>query len=46
MSEICYQIEPNLTVEEFKEVLIKSTLGERRPIDDENILLKMLAGLS
>jgi GNAT superfamily N-acetyltransferase len=44
MSEICYQIEPNLTVEEFKEVLIKSNLGERRPIDDEKILLKMLAG--
>lgn len=31
---IKYQIEKNLPPIEFKELLIKSTLGERRPIDD------------
>lgn len=31
---IQYQIENDLSAEEFKNLLIKSTLGERRPIDD------------
>ena len=31
---IKYQIENNLSPLEFKELLIKSTLGERRPVDD------------
>lgn len=31
---IVYQIENNLSPEEFKALLVKSTLGERRPIDD------------
>ena len=31
---IKYQIENNISPSEFKELLIKSTLGERRPIDD------------
>lgn len=31
---IKYQIENNLSPEEFKSVLIKSTLGERRPVED------------
>ncbi|HEY9113601.1 MAG TPA: GNAT family N-acetyltransferase [Bacteroidales bacterium] len=31
---IQYQIENNLSPDEFKELLIKSTLGERRPVDD------------
>jgi predicted N-acetyltransferase YhbS len=31
---IKYQIENNISPNEFKELLIKSTLGERRPIDD------------
>lgn len=31
---ITYQIERSLSPEEFKELLIKSTLGERRPVDD------------
>ena len=31
---ITYQIENNLSPEEFKDVLIKSTLGERRPVED------------
>ena len=31
---IKYQIENNISPDEFKELLIKSTLGERRPVDD------------
>lgn len=31
---IKYQIENNISPIEFKELLIKSTLGERRPVDD------------
>lgn len=31
---IKYQIENNLSPKEFKNLLIKSTLGERRPVDD------------
>lgn len=31
---ITYQIENNLSPVEFRELLIKSTLGERRPIND------------
>jgi len=39
---ITYQIENNLSVEEFRAVLIASTLGERRPIDEPERLQKML----
>lgn len=39
---IKYQIENDLNVDEFKAVLIKSTLGERRPVDDEERLATML----
>jgi predicted N-acetyltransferase YhbS len=39
---IHYQIENELGVEEFRELLIQSTLGERRPIDDIERLSKML----
>lgn len=31
---ITYQVEQSLSPSEFKELLIKSTLGERRPVDD------------
>jgi len=31
---IKYQIENNISPNEFRELLIKSTLGERRPVDD------------
>ncbi len=31
---IKYQIENNISPKEFQELLIKSTLGERRPVDD------------
>lgn len=37
-----YQIEENLSVEEFTEVLMKSTLGERRPINEPDRIAKML----
>jgi predicted N-acetyltransferase YhbS len=39
---IDYKIEKDLTVEEFQTVLIKSTLGERRPVDDLERLQAML----
>ena len=39
--DIIYQVEKDLSVEEFRNLLIRSTLGERRPIDDSNKLEKM-----
>ena len=44
MSEVLYATEPNLTAEEFREVLIASTLAERRPADDLARLDRMLRG--
>ena len=32
--EVVYQVEPNLAAEEFIGVLVRSTLGERRPVED------------
>jgi len=40
---ITYALEPNLSVSEFKQVLIASGLAERRPIEDTPRLEKMLA---
>lgn len=40
---ITYAIEKNLSVEEFKSVLNRSTLGERRPVDDNARLSKMVS---
>lgn len=40
---ITYQTETNLSPQEFKELLIKSTLGERRPIEDEARIEAMVA---
>lgn len=40
---ILYAVEPNLDVEEFRSVLIASSLGERRPIKDTYRLDRMLA---
>ncbi len=34
--------EPELTVEEFRAVLVASTLGERRPVDEPERLARML----
>jgi predicted N-acetyltransferase YhbS len=41
-SLITYQIENELSVEDFRLVLKNSTLGERRPIDDTERLVLML----
>ena len=40
--KIEYALEPGLGVEEFRAVLILSSLGERRPVDDVNRLERML----
>lgn len=39
---ITYQVENDLTAEEFIDVLKKSTLGERRPVDEPERIMKML----
>ena len=39
---ITYALEPDLAAEEFRAVLIASTLGERRPVDDLARLERML----
>ena len=39
---ITYHIEETVTVDEFREVLIHSTLGERRPVDHPETLAIML----
>lgn len=38
-----YQFEPGLSVEEFIDVLIRSTLAERRPIQNRTMMAGMLA---
>jgi predicted N-acetyltransferase YhbS len=40
---IDYQLEPDLSVEEFIDVLVRSTLAERRPVADRPSIAKMLA---
>lgn len=40
--EICYSMEPGLSAEEFRAVLIASTLAERRPVEDLERLGRML----
>lgn len=39
---IKYQIENSISPKEFKDLLIKSTLGERRPIEDDDRLKGMV----
>ena len=39
---IDYRIERSISVEEFKAVLVNSTLGARRPVDDDATLSKMI----
>jgi len=43
MNEVVYQIEPDLNVEDFLEVLQRSTLAERRPVDEPETIRAMLA---
>ncbi len=42
MSQIHYSVEPGLEVAEFVDVLVRSTLAERRPVDDLNRVESML----
>lgn len=39
---IDYQLEPELSADEFIDVLVRSTLGERRPVDDRERIELML----
>lgn len=41
MDEIVYSLEKSLDPDEFVEVLKKSTLAERRPVDDEQRITSM-----
>jgi predicted N-acetyltransferase YhbS len=41
--EVTYQIEPGLGAEEFVDVLVRSTLAERRPVDEPDQIRGMLA---
>jgi predicted N-acetyltransferase YhbS len=47
MTEVIYQVEPTLSVEEFLDVLERSNLAERRPVDEPETIRGMLknAGL-
>ena len=42
MSSINYQLEPKLEAEEFIDCLVRSTLAERRPVDDRETIDGML----
>jgi predicted N-acetyltransferase YhbS len=42
MTEVAYQIEPGLNSAEFLEVLQRSTLAERRPVDEPETIRAML----
>lgn len=39
---ITYQITPNLSTEDFIDILNRSTLGERRPVDDSECIESMI----
>jgi predicted N-acetyltransferase YhbS len=40
--QIAYSLEPNLSVRAFRDILVTSTLAERRPINDAERLERML----
>ncbi len=42
MDEVAYQLEPALGVDEFLDVLERSTLAERRPVDEPETIRAML----
>ncbi len=42
-SAITYSVDRTITAAEFRELLVASTLGERRPVDDLGRLAAMLA---
>jgi hypothetical protein len=39
---LTYQLEPDLTVEDFIDVLVRSTLAERRPVSERHTIGAML----
>ena len=43
MTEFLYQTEPRLTAEEFIDLLHRSTLAERRPVSEPDVIAGMLA---
>jgi GNAT superfamily N-acetyltransferase len=43
MMDVTYQLEPHLSPAEFIDVLVRSTLAERRPIHDADAIAAMLA---
>ena len=43
MPAVTYRLEPDLAPEEFVDVLVRSTLAERRPVDDLATIRAMLA---
>lgn len=45
-SEITYRLEPDLSADEFVDVLVRSTLAERRPVERPEAIAGMLAGAS
>src|SRR5713101_7626847 len=40
--DVAYQLEPQLTPAEFIDVLVRSTLAERRPVDRPDVISAML----
>ena len=42
MATVAYQLEPDLSPEAFIDVLVRSTLAERRPVDDAETIRAML----
>ncbi|MCY2985851.1 MAG: GNAT family N-acetyltransferase [Planctomycetota bacterium] len=42
MTDIIYQLEPELGAEEFIDCLVRSTLAERRPVGDRETICGML----
>lgn len=42
MEQIEYQLEPGLSCEEFIDVLVRSTLAQRRPVDNHDTIAAML----
>lgn len=43
MTTISYATDRVITLEQFRDVLVRSTLGERRPIDNDECLRGMIA---
>ena len=46
MSSVTYQLEPELTATEFVDLLVRSTLAERRPVHNATVIRSMLTHAS